>query len=437
MIGSFAFIVFFTGLFIILLLSTVTENLWFFGLQDGNGIINEEEQRFTRDYKVEFDRQADDALKPIDEMIDVPLDYRWQLKNLIKSNVGVGIGIARVLSFAMDPPNVDSLPDPEWIMKALAPAYHYRPIQNDSGKRGHIIEETHTVAVDKNSRRLTESTYSLPSHQVMEQIDISTGKIRLIHTKKTSAWKTINETWNEKDHWVYADGKKVKCKIIVYEKVEEQEVRTKVDDSKPPVVIKEEGKLDIIMYALGMKSEKDIKLVYEIARGVKGYVHPGSSDYRPDCPSCNSPPNFSDPPWYWPLPGYTHISSLYGPRWGNFHHGIDIPAPIGAPVIAALDGVVAYAGTAAGYGNVIYINHGQGLQTRYGHMSQLWVQTGDEVRAGERIASNGNEGRSTGAHLHFEIRIGVTMNNQFSKTIPSIDPAEVYAIPTRKKVGRR
>ena len=87
------------------------------------------------------------------------------------------------------------------------------------------------------------------------------------------------------------------------------------------------------------------------------------------------------------------------------HKGIDWAVPIGTTVAASNAGTVVHAGWASGYGYAVYINHADGRQTRYGHLSKVLVKTGQTVSQGERIALSGNTGRSTGPHLHFEIRI--------------------------------
>ena len=86
-----------------------------------------------------------------------------------------------------------------------------------------------------------------------------------------------------------------------------------------------------------------------------------------------------------------------------FHKGIDFHADTGDPVLAVADGVVSYAGVRSGYGNVVEIDHGNGYVTRYAHNSRLLVQVGDLVRSGQQVAKAGSTGRSTGAHVHFEV----------------------------------
>jgi len=106
----------------------------------------------------------------------------------------------------------------------------------------------------------------------------------------------------------------------------------------------------------------------------------------------------------WPTK-YRRITSPFGRRWGRIHKGIDIAAPKGSLVRAARSGVVTQSRYLSGYGKAIYIDHGNGISTRYAHNSRLLVRAGDKVYQGQIIAYSGSTGRSTGPHLHFEIRI--------------------------------
>ncbi|WP_308607807.1 M23 family metallopeptidase [uncultured Corynebacterium sp.] len=102
------------------------------------------------------------------------------------------------------------------------------------------------------------------------------------------------------------------------------------------------------------------------------------------------------------------FTSGFGPRWGSFHNGIDVANPIGTPIYAVMDGEVISSGAAQGFGNWIRIQHDDGTITVYGHMpsDQLLVDVGDRVEAGDQISVIGNEGHSTGPHLHFEVHPG-------------------------------
>ncbi len=114
----------------------------------------------------------------------------------------------------------------------------------------------------------------------------------------------------------------------------------------------------------------------------------------------------------WPAPGHSRISSPYGWRTHpilrvkKFHRGIDIPAPTGSAVKAAQTGKVIFSGWMNGYGNVIVLDHGGQVSTLYAHLSQRNVNVGSSVEKGDIIAEVGSTGRSTGPHLHFEVRQG-------------------------------
>ena len=109
--------------------------------------------------------------------------------------------------------------------------------------------------------------------------------------------------------------------------------------------------------------------------------------------------------------GTATYTSGYGVRSDPFrgsaamHAGIDLAAPMGTPVYATADGTVDRAEWSGGYGNMVEVDHGKGLQTRFGHLSRILVHSGDHVKRGQVIALMGSTGRSTGSHLHYEVRI--------------------------------
>lgn len=111
----------------------------------------------------------------------------------------------------------------------------------------------------------------------------------------------------------------------------------------------------------------------------------------------------------WPTSGY-RITQYY--HWG--HHGLDIGLPTGNPIYAAESGVVTRAGWFSGYGNCVDINHGNGMVTRYGHASKIYVQVGQRVSRGQTVAAIGSTGWSTGPHLHFEVMINGVKYNPLS-----------------------
>jgi murein DD-endopeptidase MepM/ murein hydrolase activator NlpD len=106
------------------------------------------------------------------------------------------------------------------------------------------------------------------------------------------------------------------------------------------------------------------------------------------------------------LPTQGRLTTCYCMRWGQMHYGLDLAAPLGTPIYAATDGVVIRAGSASGFGNAVYIQDADGNVHIYGHMRYYDVAAGDIVHAGDLIAKVGNEGYSTGPHLHYEIHRG-------------------------------
>lgn len=108
--------------------------------------------------------------------------------------------------------------------------------------------------------------------------------------------------------------------------------------------------------------------------------------------------------WLLPMPDY-QVSSSFGPRWGTTHNGVDLAAPTGTVIYAVHAGTVTHARWGGGYGNLVIIDHGDGVETLYAHASELLAYEGQEVAAGEPIALVGNTGYSLGAHLHLEVHV--------------------------------
>lgn len=106
----------------------------------------------------------------------------------------------------------------------------------------------------------------------------------------------------------------------------------------------------------------------------------------------------------WPVSG--PVTSGFGWRWGRMHEGIDIAVPTGTPVVASASGSVIVAGWMGGYGNLVVIDHGNGIATAYGHNTSVTVGVGQAVAQGQLIAYSGSTGNSTGPHVHFEVRLG-------------------------------
>jgi murein DD-endopeptidase MepM/ murein hydrolase activator NlpD len=114
-------------------------------------------------------------------------------------------------------------------------------------------------------------------------------------------------------------------------------------------------------------------------------------------------------PSIWPTRGW--VTSDFGTRIDPYtaerkmHQGMDIASPHGQVVYTPSDGTVVFLGSESGYGKVLVLDHGYGVKTRYGHLSEVNVHLGDRVKRGDKVAAVGNTGRSTGPHLHYEVRV--------------------------------
>ncbi|HTG38990.1 M23 family metallopeptidase [Sphingomonas sp.] len=137
------------------------------------------------------------------------------------------------------------------------------------------------------------------------------------------------------------------------------------------------------------------------------------------------------------------LTSTFGIRSDPFrgtaamHAGIDIPGPVGTPVYATADGIVSRAQRAGGYGNLVEINHGKGIQTRYGHLSKIVIGDNVRVKRGQLIGLMGSTGRSTGSHLHYEVRVGGRPVNPvpYMQTADVLLGAQDKALRQRAAVG--
>ncbi len=116
-------------------------------------------------------------------------------------------------------------------------------------------------------------------------------------------------------------------------------------------------------------------------------------------------------PLAFPLKTAYRYTSGYGRRWGRMHEGIDLAGAMGSPIYVTADGTVTHAGWENGYGNMVEVRHDFGMTTRYGHLSGIDVSVGQKVSRGDKIGAMGNTGRSTGTHLHYEIRQGGSATN--------------------------
>jgi murein DD-endopeptidase MepM/ murein hydrolase activator NlpD len=179
--------------------------------------------------------------------------------------------------------------------------------------------------------------------------------------------------------------------------------------------------LDKMFRAAGLPTDQILK---EVRRGYSGQGGPltpismsTKGEFDPDTLRANSILAEMDrmnlyriaaekAPFDMPVKNAFRYTSGFGPRWGRAHNGTDFAAPKGTPVYATADGTVVFAGISTGFGKLVRIQHAFGIQTYYAHNSKLRVKVGQKVSRGDHISDMGNTGRSTGNHLHYEIRVG-------------------------------
>lgn len=106
----------------------------------------------------------------------------------------------------------------------------------------------------------------------------------------------------------------------------------------------------------------------------------------------------------WYTSGFGVRSSPFTGK-ATMHEGLDLANHVGSPIVAPASGIVTFSGSRPGYGNLVTIDHGYGIQTQFGHASRMYVKVGEKVKRGQKIAAVGNSGRSTGPHVHYEVRV--------------------------------
>lgn len=344
------------------------------------------------------------------------------------------------------------LPDPAEMYQQLKPEFHYKSVSSDVD-RWKIVT---TICGKKGCHTtITYQTRTRPAHKVLDWVWTPYGDVHVPSLKKY--WTGYYETdkdWAENrgsvsnNKWVEVvdvgmTGQDVKR--IGMEKVQQiiakrnsndsddgssmsinvyyQYENTEVDDRGLSSYKVDAPRLRSILLSRGVK-EVDIPIMFQFAAA----ADPADQDiffYAGQFDGVNSNAKYTDYKnivstysdyefhgemkngWVWPLPQVHVVTDVFGPRWGTFHYGTDLggSAGEGTPVVAARAGKVIRAEFSTSYGNVVYLLHPDGLETRYAHMQNgsLRVHVGQGVKAGDMLGLEGRTGDVTGPHLHFEV----------------------------------
>ncbi len=210
-------------------------------------------------------------------------------------------------------------------------------------------------------------------------------------------------------YYAIADDNKEKIYLSTFDEAEKAIKELKKKESKNSSDLTIVEKYEIELPTISTKSQAVAKL-YEKKPVVVVYKNTPSSGFSTNTSVSSSRVNLGMS-LVRPLSGI--VTSRYGYRWGSTHTGLDIGAPSGTAIKAAAGGTVTFSGWKGSYGKMLVLSHGNGIQTYYAHCSSLLVSSGQTVSAGQVIAKVGSTGRSTGPHLHFEIRVnGGSINPQ-------------------------
>ena len=261
----------------------------------------------------------------------------------------------------------------------------------------HVVEEGESFWMIANNNDLSvDELQKLNSDIVPEKLqigqEISLTKLEplvsVVVTKEVTVEETIAHSTEYKDTSKLLKG--------------ESKVVTKGSDGKKKVTYE-------VKEANGATLEKEVVKEVVVAEPVTEVVNKGTGSIQISSRSASSYSG-GNGTLSWPLSN-NKITSPYGTRSRGFHSGIDLVAKTGTPVYASAGGKVVLSSWYYGYGNCIVVDHGNGLKTRYAHLSGFNVKVGDTVSRGQQIGRSGNTGNSTGPHLHFEVIVNGSTKN--------------------------
>ncbi|MBU3030413.1 M23 family metallopeptidase [Paracoccus marinaquae] len=247
------------------------------------------------------------------------------------------------------------------------------------------------------------------AQEVSVALDILTGELRTAAAERSAALQQAEEA-----ETAIADLELQRDEIIA----RNDEILTQLENAVTVSV----GPLDDVFRSVGMNPEDVLDTIRSGYSGQGGPLTPLAHSTRGDAALSQGASKarqiivtldqmntyriaMEKLPLAMPVEKSFRYTSGYGRRWGRMHEGVDMAGPIGTPILAPGDGVVTFAGRQSGYGYLIKIEHELGVETRYAHLSKIRVKQGQRVSQGEQIGDMGNTGRSTGPHLHYEVRM--------------------------------
>jgi biotin carboxyl carrier protein len=267
--------------------------------------------------------------------------------------------------------------------------------------------------------QIDNETLLLDAQQMAEAFEIQINQPRLIEyvAKASDTVETIANTYEVKlttitvPNGINKDTVHTQGQKLIFPSIDGIVYKIKDGETLWDLASLYEIDFDDLLYINNLTSPDKLKLGQQIILpGVEAIKLQNPSEPKKVAAKTASSASLSR--GIWPASG--SVTSKFGQRWGKEHNGIDIGASTGTNVKAFMAGKVTYSGWESGYGNLVIINHGNGLQTYYAHNSKLLVKIGQSVDSGSIIAKSGNTGNSTGPHIHFEVRKNGTPVNPYS-----------------------
>ncbi|OAB42034.1 M23 family metallopeptidase [Paenibacillus glacialis] len=402
-------------------------------------LFSQKRQEYKNKYPdVEMTLQTEGITVKAEQAYKAKVDSKETLKKLDGMLTGYATGVelkidGKVVGIVKDQETVDDIL--EQVKQQYVPAAEVKPLQLKNMSRA-VMASTRSVADEPES--------TMKSVKIAEKIDVAS--VNTDPTKLLSADEVTSLLTKSKDApivYTIAEGDTLSSIVKRYNIPEKKiylnnpgikEKYLKIGDTlkltvpKLPVTVKT---VEQVSEEIVTAPEMEIRKTSELPAGKSKVVRPGQDGLKVmEYLVTKENGEVVDEQWLgqevvkdsvtevvlqgtkiagqgsgqfsWPVSGAT-ISSTYGSRWGRQHKGIDMVSG-NRKIMAADEGVVTFTGNISGYGNAVIINHSNGYTTLYGHMSRITVTQGQTVDKGDGIGVMGNTGRSTGTHLHFEIK---------------------------------